>query len=182
MNFENIVAGNMIRLNNIDWILDKQIGEGGNGVVWSASKENLKSEKIAIKFVKCASVTKKRRFEREITTQSSFNHESIVSIYEHGRSGTTCWFSMPICSSASSLLNDKSAIEICDEYLNIVSAVKHIHSENMSHRDIKPDNILKLDGSLVLADFGLISTPLRSEDRRITKVGSKLGNFATIAP
>ena len=182
MNFENIVAGNMIRLNNIDWILDKQIGEGGNGVVWSALKENLKSEKIAIKFVKCASVTKKRRFEREITTQSSFNHESIVSIYEHGRSGTTCWFSMPICSSASSLLNDRSAIEICDEYLNIVSAVKYIHSEDMAHRDIKPDNILNLDENLVLADFGLITIPLGSEDKRITKVGSKLGNFATIAP
>ena len=182
MNFENIVAGNMIRLNNIDWILDKQIGEGGNGVVWSASKENLKSEKIAIKFVKCASVTKKRRFEREITTQSSFNHESIVSIYEHGRSGTTCWFSMPICNSASSLLSDRSAIEICDEYLNIVSAVKYIHSEDMAHRDIKPDNILNLDENLVLADFGLITIPLGSEDKRITKVGSKLGNFATIAP
>ena len=182
MNFENIVAGNMIRLNNIDWILDKQIGEGGNGVVWSASKENLKSEKIAIKFVKCASVTKKRRFEREITTQSSFNHESIVPIYEHGRSGTTCWFSMPICSSASSLLSDRSAIEICDEYLNIVSAVKYIHSEDMAHRDIKPDNILNLDENLVLADFGLITIPLGSEDKRITKVGSKLGNFATIAP
>ncbi len=182
MNFENIVAGNMIRLNNIDWILDKQIGEGGNGVVWSASKENLKSEKIAIKFVKCASVTKKRRFEREVTTQSSFNHESIVPIYEHGRSGTTCWFSMPICSSASSLLSDRSAIEICDEYLNIVSAVKYIHSEDMAHRDIKPDNILNLDENLVLADFGLITIPLGSEDKRITKIGSKLGNFATIAP
>ena len=182
MNFENIVAGNMIRLNNIDWILDKQIGEGGNGVVWSASKENLKSEKIAIKFVKCASLTKKRRFEREVTTQSSFNHESIVPIYEHGRSGTTCWFSMPICSSASSLLSDRSAIEICDEYLNIVSAVKYIHSEDMAHRDIKPDNILNLDENLVLADFGLITIPLGSEDKRITKVGSKLGNFATIAP
>lgn len=182
MNFENIVAGNMIRLNNIDWILDKQIGEGGNGVVWSASKENLKSEKIAIKFVKCASVTKKRRFEREVTTQSSFNHESIVPIYEHGRSGTTCWFSMPICSSASSLLSDRSAIEICDEYLNIVSAVKYIHSEDMAHRDIKSDNILNLDENLVLADFGLITIPLGSEDKRITKVGSKLGNFATIAP
>ncbi len=182
MNFENIVAGNMIRLNDINWILDKQIGEGGNGVVWSASKENLKSEKIAIKFVKCASVTKKRRFEREVTTQSSFNHESIVPIYEHGRSGTTCWFSMPICSSASSLLSDRSAIEICDEYLNIVSAVKYIHSEDMAHRDIKPDNILNLDENLVLADFGLITIPLGSEDKRITKVGTKLGNFATIAP
>ena len=182
MNFEDVEAGNVMKINDIDWILEEQVGEGGNGVVWSASKGNSKSEKIAIKFVKCSSATKKKRFEREVTTQSSFNHRSIVPIYEYSTFGTTCWFSMPICSSASSLLNDKSAIEICDEYLNIVSAVKHIHSKNMSHRDIKPDNILKLDGSLVLADFGLISTPLRSEDRRITKVGSKLGNFATIAP
>lgn len=182
MSYNNIEAGNVIKINDIDWILEEKIGEGGNGVVWSASKENLKSEKIAIKFVKCASVTKKRRFEREVTTQSSFNHESIVSIYEHGRSGTTCWFSMPICSSASSLLSDRSAIEICDEYLNIVSAVKYIHSEDMAHRDIKPDNILNLDENLVLADFGLITIPLGSEDKRITKVGSKLGNFATIAP
>lgn len=89
---------------------------------------------------------------------------------------------MPICSSASSLLSDRSAIEICDEYLNIVSAVKYIHSEDMAHRDIKPDNILNLDENLVLADFGLITIPLGSEDKRITKVGSKLGNFATIAP
>ena len=182
MNFEDVEAGNVMKINDIDWILEEQVGEGGNGVVWSALKGNSKSEKIAIKFVKCSSATKKKRFEREVTTQSSFNHRSIVPIYEYSTFGTTCWFSMPICSSASSLLSDRSAIEICDEYLNIVSAVKYIHSEDMAHRDIKPDNILNLDENLVLADFGLITIPLGSEDKRITKVGSKLGNFATIAP
>lgn len=181
MNFEDVETGNIMKINDIDWILEEKIGEGGNGVVWSASKEDSKSEKIAIKFVKCASSTKKTRFDREVTIQSSFDHKSIVRIYDYSTFGTTRWFTMPICSSASSLLIDRSATEICDEYRNIVSAVKYIHNEGMAHRDIKPDNILNLDGNLVLADFGLV-TSLSSEDRRITKVGSKLGNFATIAP
>lgn len=181
MNFEDVETGNVMKINDIDWILEEKIGEGGNGVVWSASKEDLISEKIAIKFVKCVSSTKKTRFDREVTIQSSFDHKSIVRIYDYSTSGTTRWFTMPICSSASSLLSDRSATEICDEYRNIISAVKYIHSEGMAHRDIKPDNILNLDGNLVLADFGLV-TSLCSEDRRITKVGSKLGNFATIAP
>jgi len=181
MNFEDVETGNVMKINDIDWILEKKIGEGGNGVVWSASKEDSKSEKIAIKFVKCASSTKKTRFDREVTIQSSFDHKSIVRIYDYSTSGNTRWFTMPICSSASSMLSNRSATEICDEYQNIVSAVKYIHNEGMAHRDIKPDNILNLDGNLVLADFGLV-TSLCSEDRRITKVGSKLGNFATIAP
>ena len=51
MNFEDVEAGNVMKINDIDWILEEQVGEGGNGVVWSALKGNSKSEKIAIKFV-----------------------------------------------------------------------------------------------------------------------------------
>ncbi|NYR10258.1 protein kinase [Psychrobacter sp. BI730] len=184
MNFENVEAGNLMKVNDINWILEEQIGTGGNGVVWSASREGSKSEKIAIKFVNCGSKNKNKwkRFEREVTTQSSFEHQSIMSIYDYDKSGTNCWLSMPICNSASRLLNNKNATQICDEYLNIVSAVKYIHNKGMAHRDIKPDNILSLDEKLFLADFGLISTPLRTENRRITKVKDSIGNFATIAP
>ncbi len=60
MNFEDVETGNVMKINDIDWILEEKIGEGGNGVVWSASKEDSKSEKIAIKFVKCASSIKKK--------------------------------------------------------------------------------------------------------------------------
>lgn len=182
MSFKNIKSGNVIKGNYNNWVLDRKIGKGGNGVVWSASQEDMESEKIAIKFVRCGQDYQKQRFEREVTKQSSFDHESIIRIYEYHTGLNNCWFSMPICTSASSLLNNKNATEICDEYLKIVSAVNYIHSKGMAHRDIKPDNVLSLDENLVLADFGLISTPFRSKDRRITKVRSKLGNFATIAP
>ncbi|WP_379543213.1 protein kinase [Psychrobacter sp. R86515] len=182
MSFKNIKVGNVIKGNYSDWVLDKKIGKGGNGVVWSASQKDMESEKIAIKFVRCGQDYQKQRFEREVTTQSSFDHESIISIYEYHTGLNNCWFSMPICTSASSLLNNKNATEVCDEYLNIVSSVNYIHSKGMAHRDIKPDNILNLDENLALADFGLISAPLRCKDRRITQVKNKLGNFATIAP
>lgn len=182
MSFKNIKVGKVIKGSHSDWILDKKIGKGGNGVVWSALQEGIGSEKVAIKFVKCTNDYQKARFEREVTTQSGFDHESIISIYEYHIGMNNCWFSMPICTSAFSLLNSKNATEVCDEYLNIVSSIKYIHSKGMAHRDIKPDNILNLDENLVLADFGLISTPLRSKDRRITKARNKLGNFATIAP
>lgn len=182
MSFKNIKTGMKVEGNANNWILDNRLGKGGNGVVWSASQEGMESEKIAIKFVRCGQDYQKQRFEREVTTQSSFNHESIINIYEYHTLANNCWFSMPICTSASSLLNNKNATEVCDEYLNIISSVSYIHSKGMAHRDIKPDNILNLDENLALADFGLISSPLRSKDRRITKVRSKLGNFATIAP
>ena len=80
MNFENVEAGNLMKVNDINWILEEQIGKGGNGVVWSASRKSSKSEKIAIKFVNCGNKNKNKwkRFEREVTTQSSFEHQSII--------------------------------------------------------------------------------------------------------
>ena len=117
MNFENVEAGHLMKVNDINWILEEQIGKGGNGVVWSASRESSKAEKIAIKFVNCGSKNKNKwkRFEREVTTQSSFEHQSIISIYDYDKSGSSCWLSMPICNPASRLLNNKNATEICDE-------------------------------------------------------------------
>lgn len=112
MSYKSIKSGKRIKGNDSDWILSEEIGRGDNGLVWSALREGSSSEKRAIKFVKCASDTKKQRFEREVTTQSSFDHKSIVRIYEHHTSGANCWFSMPICSSNSVLLQDRNAIDI----------------------------------------------------------------------
>lgn len=182
MSFRNIKTGEKIKSKAGVWVLDRKIGKGGNGVVWSASKEGEESKKIAIKFLNCAKNYNKQRFIREVTEQSKFSHESILRIYEYNIKQNNYWFSMPICKSYSSLLDNKNATEICDKFLNIVSAVKYIHLQAQAHRDIKPDNILSLESNLVLADFGLISISSKHKDKRITESKKKIGNFATIAP
>ena len=46
--------------------------------------------------------------------------------------------------------------EITMLYYNILCALKYIHSANVMHRDIKPDNILVNDDlSVKICDFGL---------------------------
>lgn len=39
--------------------------------------------------------------------------------------------------------------------IQIGSAIQYMHSRNVVHLDIKPENILLKDGNFYLADFGL---------------------------
>ena len=61
----------------------------------------------------------------------------------------------------------------------LLEAVQHIHSLGVIHRDIKPENILmKGDGGILLADFGL------AEVRASKKDGwsASCGTYGYIAP
>ena len=56
-------------------------------------------------------------------------------------------------------INDFGALdEDTCRYLfrQLLQGLRHIHSQGLAHRDIKPDNILLDDkGNLKIADFGL---------------------------
>lgn len=58
----------------------------------------------------------------------------------------------------------------------ILDAVAYLHDQGISHRDLKPDNILFHDGLLKIGDFGL------SRDITSNKMASVVGTPYYVAP
>ncbi|KAI5150200.1 serine/threonine-protein kinase CHEK1 [Enteropsectra breve] len=66
-------------------------------------------------------------------------------------------------------------------FVQLIDALKFIHSKNICHRDIKPENLLvSYSGNLKLADFGY-STVLRQDSEPIRCTGTA-GSYQYMAP
>lgn len=61
----------------------------------------------------------------------------------------------------------------------LVEAVKAIHSAGVVHRDIKPGNVLMVDGDPVLIDFGIAHV---ADDSRLTMTGLVMGTPGYLSP
>src|SRR5262249_33724384 len=58
------------------------------------------------------------------------------------------------------------------------AALDYLHHQNVSHRDVKPQNILLLQGYAKVADFGLA----RGHEHDTTTIGAEVGTPLFMAP
>ncbi len=68
--------------------------------------------------------------------------------------------------------------ELIPYFLQAAEALDYLHSQNVSHRDIKPHNLLYLKGYAKVADFGLA----RVHEHTQTTVGEHIGTPMYMAP
>lgn len=143
---------------NDRFLLEKELGKGGMGAVYSAT-DQLLERTVAIKVLKDQrgeEVYKRLRVEARIAAR--LLHENVVRIYDLGESGGTSFLVMEQVDGTS--YSRRWRLLSLAERLRILAAVAdaldYAHHQGVIHRDIKPGNVLLTVADVPkLSDFGL---------------------------
>jgi len=144
--------------------LEKELGRGGMGVVFEATRTDGSFERrVAIKILRHDRIDDLflRRFEHERRILAQLDHPHIASILDAGTTpGGDPHFVMefvdgiPITEYCRA--HNLSIRRRLDLFLQICDAVEHAHRHLTVHRDLKPSNILVTEaGAVKLLDFGI---------------------------
>lgn len=139
-----------------------QIGRGGDAIVYRATQDALDRE-VAIKVLSVDDEASMRRFIREVQlmVQLGRQHPNIAKVLQIGRStqGRPCivmdYYELGSLDQRLSRVGPLSADEVIRVGTVIADALAFAHAKGVLHRDVKPQNILILPTSYVLADFGI---------------------------
>lgn len=165
----------------------EKLGQGGMGSVYKAVHAKT-SEPVAVKIIAAPIADEprfRRRFDAEIKTLMSLQHEGIVKLIGFGEEHGQLFYSMELVEgdSLQTVIKREKKLpwEQCIDYsIQICAALKHAHDVGVIHRDLKPANlILTSSKQLKLVDFGIAKI---FGDEQQTVVGSLLGTLDYMAP
>ena len=159
--------------------IEKSLGQGGFGITYLATQVNL-NRLVAIKefypkdFCDTSQVRLtpkpgdeelvarlKRKFISEARNVAKLDHPNIVKIYDVFEENSTAYFVMEYVEGESlDAMSKRGAMSEADALhyiIPIAHALEYVHSENMTHLDVKPANIMvrRKNNTPVLIDFGL---------------------------
>ena len=175
----------MSKHKNISWgqtyTKIKTLGTGGNGEVLLVNNNNTKKE-YALKYLYKITPEKKARFQSEINllTNTCKGIVGIIPVVAHN--SNELWYVMEVATPILKHIqsNKLSLKDIVIGMIKLCETLELLHNKGISHRDIKPDNILYYNNRFCFGDFGLAFDP--SIITPITKNGKDLGAHFTIAP
>jgi non-specific serine/threonine protein kinase len=171
-----------------------RIGAGGMGEVYLAEDTRL-DRKVALKVLPAQftqDVDRVRRFMQEAKAASALNHPNIITVYDIGESEAGRFIVMELVAGRtlrSVIAEDNSLETLLTLASQIAKALSAAHAAGITHRDIKPDNIMvRPDGYVKVLDFGLARLlPSGSGEEAATLAqqttpGTVIGTIAYMSP
>src|SRR4051812_32623045 len=147
------------------YAIEKIIGRGGSGVVVRAHDRDLR-QVVAIKIVRAELAGQRmwaERLAREVRLARQIHHPHVCRVFDFQQADGRVFLVMELAEKGTlrdeirsgTLMARPLADRIADAGA-VASALAAIHSAGIVHRDLTPQNMLRMgDGRLVLSDFGL---------------------------
>jgi hypothetical protein len=199
------IEDDMIGVKLGSWTLEKEIGSGGMGTVYLASRRSTSAggeeslEQVAIKVMAPELAVDSgflARFQREIDILRKLDHPNIVRFHESGQQNGRPYFVMEYVPGLSfeALLLNRGRLpwpEVLELAWQIAPALKHAHDRGVVHRDLKPSNLLRVEGGegtkstdapptfIKLTDFGIASL---FASPHLTVTGGIVGTAEYLSP
>ncbi|MEP9393987.1 serine/threonine-protein kinase [Gordonia sp. VNK1] len=167
--------------------LEELLGRGGMGEVYRAT-DTRRGRTVAIKLLSRTvndDPTARDRFIRESHMAAALNDPHVIPIHDWGTIDGQLFIDMRLVNgrdlrqvlAEDGPLPPERALHIVEQ---IGAALDAAHQEGLTHRDVKPDNILvDRHDFAYLVDFGLAMT---DSDTRFTQAGYAIGSFRYMAP
>jgi serine/threonine protein kinase len=182
-------AGEAVRTLGGRYELTEEIARGGMGVVWRG-EDTLLGRAVAVKEMPPpasgdSGERARKRVLREARAAAALHHPGIVTVYDMLEKDGASFIVMELLDAeslhdevaANGPLEEKRAIDVGRE---VASALRAAHEHGITHRDVKPRNVLLLhDGRAKLADFGISSV---KDDPSLTATGELIGSPAFMSP
>src|SRR5262252_3882828 len=175
----------------------EQAGAGGMGEVYKAADTRL-NRTVAIKVLPTQfseDPEMKQRFEREAQTIAALNHPNICTLYDVGRQDGADYLVMEFLEgetlAARIARGPLPLAEALKVAIAIADALDKAHRKGVTHRDLKPGNVMLTASGAKLLDFGLakLKQQTASADQsaapasaNTTSPGTILGTMQYMAP
>lgn len=165
----------------------EKIGGGGMSIVYKARCRVL-NRYVAIKILRDELTSDPdfvAKFKQESLSAASLTHPNIVNIYDTGIEGDIYYIVMEYVKGETlkeyinrkGRLSEQETLKISRQ---VAEALRHAHSNNIIHRDIKPHNIMITeDGIVKVTDFGIARA---STSSTINNTSNVIGSVHYFSP
>lgn len=165
--------------------LVQRLGEGGMGVVHLALDRHGKA--VAIKVLRphvAHDPAARARLSREVETLSRIRSPHVAPVIDADIDGerpfiVTRYVPGPPLDEVVSTSGPMGADDLHRLGRGLAEALDVIHASDVIHRDLKPGNVLMVDGDPVVIDFGIAHV---TDDIRLTMTGLVMGTPGYLSP